>query len=249
MPLPAYLQHRLLFRPATLSAAHQFQFEAPFEEHIIETPDHVRINALFFPAQVRKSKGVVLYFHGNRGHLQRWGSEHATFTTQGYDFFVWDYRGYGKTPGELTAKNLYEDAFLVLEHLSHGYAAEQIVLYGRSLGSAPATRLAAEDGASTLVLETPFDNIRNLLLSHVPIPNLSIEPAFELPNDEHLRRTQLPVLIFHGTRDRVVPYQSAARLKPLLKPGDRFVTIEGGAHNNLKMYSDYQETLRVWLNR
>lgn len=247
MPLHPYLQDKLLFRPSRLPEGYRFRFDAPFEEHFIDTPDQVRLNALFFPARRRQSKGVVLYFHGNRGHLQRWGAEHVRFNEQGYDFFAADYRGYGKSSGVPSASHLYTDALLVLEHLLHGYAPQQIVLYGRSLGSAAATRLAAEGHARTLVLETPFDNIRNLFRSYLPIRQLLIEPAFEFPNDEHLRRTQMPVLIFHGTRDRVVPYHSAARLKPLLKPGDRFVTIEGGAHHNLGAFQHFQEQLSDWL--
>ncbi|MFZ4476739.1 MAG: alpha/beta hydrolase, partial [Saprospiraceae bacterium] len=99
MPLSTYLQHKILFRPTRLPEKHVFRFDAPFEEHFIETPDHVRINALFFPAAQQPSSGVVLYFHGNRDNLQRWGAEHRRFTESGYDFFAADYRGYGKTPG------------------------------------------------------------------------------------------------------------------------------------------------------
>ena len=63
------------------------------------------------------------------------------------------------------------------------------------------------------------------------------------PNDQHLRRTHIPVVIFHGTRDRVVPFSSALRLKACLKPGDHFVTIEGGAHNNLRDFELYHRFL------
>ncbi|HNM26569.1 MAG TPA: alpha/beta hydrolase, partial [Saprospiraceae bacterium] len=59
----------------------------------------------------------------------------------------------------------------------------------------------------------------------------------------------LPVLIFHGTRDRVVPFASAAKLRQFLNPGDEFVTIEGGAHNNLGQFPLYRERLAAWLGR
>jgi len=247
MPLSSYLQHKILFRPARLPDNYVFRFDAPFEEHFIETPDHVRINALYFPTAQRTLKGVVLYFHGNRGNLQRWGAEHWRFTENGYDFFAADYRGYGKTPGTPSPDHLYNDALLLLNHLSHGYAADQIVLYGRSLGSAPATRLAAEGRAKSLILETPFDNLYNLFQDYMPLKHWSVQPAFDLPNDAYLKQTTLPVLIFHGTRDRVVPYASAARLKRLLKPTDQFVTIPGGSHHNLGESPLFSEHLAEWL--
>ncbi|MFZ4635736.1 MAG: alpha/beta hydrolase, partial [Saprospiraceae bacterium] len=155
--------------------------------------------------------------------------------------------GYGKTPGTPSPDHLYEDALLLLDHVSHGYRAEQIVLYGRSLGSAPATRLAAEGRAKSLILETPFDNLHNLFQAYMPLQQWSVQPAFDLPNDAYLRQTPLPVLIFHGTRDRVVPYASAARLKPLLKPNDLFVTIPGGSHHNLGESPLYADHLAAWL--
>ena len=69
------------------------------------------------------------------------------------------------------------------------------------------------------------------------------------PNDENLKRSPLPLLIFHGTRDHVVPFASANNLKKVLKPGDEFVTIEGGSHHNLSRYPVYQERLRAWLEK
>ena len=110
-----------------------------------------------------------------------------------------------------------------------------------------ATYLAARVPARMLVLETPFDNIRGLMASHLRREVLPFEPAFRFPNDRHLDMADLPVLIFHGTRDRVVPFASAAKLKQFLNPGDEFVTIEGGAHNNLGKFPLYRERLANWL--
>jgi fermentation-respiration switch protein FrsA (DUF1100 family) len=64
-----------------------------------------------------------------------------------------------------------------------------------------------------------------------------------------LKQTPLPLLIFHGTRDRVVPLACAAGLQSVLKPGDEFITIEGGSHNNLPDFREYSEHLAAWLGR
>ena len=101
-PFTAFLQKKALFRPVTLAADYTFSFEAPFEEHFLDTPDGARINLLRFPTAWAQRRGAVLYFHGNRGSLQRWGAMHADFTSRGFDFIAPDYRGYGKSKGKLS---------------------------------------------------------------------------------------------------------------------------------------------------
>ncbi|MCC7505153.1 MAG: alpha/beta fold hydrolase [Saprospiraceae bacterium] len=254
MPLPvaqklvAFLQQKILFRPVRLPADYRFQFDQPFEEVWVPADDAgVRLNALFFPAPQQPARGVVLYFHGNRDNLQRWGRYAADFTRLGYDFLAPDYRGYGKTPGFPDEKVYCADAERVYRYLCDQYPPEKIVLYGRSLGSGLATYLAARVSARMLILETPFDNIRSLMASHLRRETLPFEPVYHFPNDRHLDLADLPVLIFHGTRDRVVPFASAAKLRQFLNPDDEFVTINGGAHNNLDQFALYHERLKAWL--
>lgn len=242
-----FLQKKALFRPTPLAPDHRYDFAEPFEEHFFDTPDGARLNALFFPTSLVPKRGVVLYFHGNRDNLQRWGALHADFTRRGYDFLVSDYRGYGKSTGEHDEASYFADALLLYHWLRQRYASSDIVLYGRSLGSGMASYLAAKVEARTVILETPFDNIGGLLASYIRRHAPPFEPAFLFPNDENLRASNLPLLIFHGTRDRVVPYSCAANLKKVMKPGDEFVTIEGGSHNNLNTFELYQEKLDRWL--
>ncbi len=247
MTFSAYLQKKVLFRPTVLPPDHRFDFAEPWEEYFLDTPDGHRLNALFFPTPQLPRRGVVLYFHGNRDNLQRWGVMHRDFTDLGYDFFAPDYRGYGKSSGDHDEAHYLADAELAYQWLRGQYAPAEIILYGRSLGSAMASHLAARVPARMLILETPFDNIRGLLASHVRRHEPPFEPIFLFPNDQNLQRTSLPLLIFHGTRDRVVPFASANNLKKVLKPGDEFVTLEGGSHHNLSQYPAYQERLRAWL--
>lgn len=242
-----YLQKKALFRPTLLSADHRFDFGEPFKEHFFDTPDGARLNALFFPAAAAEKRGVILYFHGNRDNLQRWGAMHRDFTRRGYDFLAPDYRGYGKSTGEPDEQHYLEDALLLYEWLKGRYRVQEIILYGRSLGTGMASYLAARVPARMVILETPFDNIGGLLASHIRRHAPPFEPAFLFPNDENLKASTLPLLIFHGTRDRVVPYAGAGNLKRVLKAGDEFVTIEGGSHNNLNMFELYQEKLDEWL--
>lgn len=243
----AYLFKKSLFRPVKLPEDYHFKFSEPYQEHFLKTPDGVLLNLLSFKAATTPSKGVVLYFHGNRHNLQRWGAMHRDFTPLGFDFVALDYRGYGKSSGEPDEQRFFEDARLVYDWLCKKYAPEQIILYGRSLGSGMASALAAQVPARGLILETPFDNILGLMAAHLGRPDLTFDPPYIFPNDQHLRATKMPVLIFHGTNDSVVPYLSAHNLKQCLKPGDEFVTLEQGTHHNLNEFPLYRERLRAWL--
>lgn len=246
-PFSAYLQKKAIFRPTVLPADYTFTFDAPFEEFFLDTPDGARLNLLRFPSARPPRRGVVLYFHGNRDNLQRWGAMHRDFTGRGYDFIAPDYRGYGKSSGEPNEHTYYEDARLVYDWVHLNYPAYPIVLYGRSLGSGMACYLAAHVRAKAVILETPFENFSSLVASFIGQTEIPFRPALSFPNDRHLRQSGLPALLFHGTADRVVPYDCAVRLKASLKPGDEFVTIPGGTHSNLREYPVFQEKLDAWL--
>lgn len=247
MALTDLLLKRLLFRPVKLKPKHQFRFNARFSEYWIDTTDGLRINALYFPTPTLHKQGLVLYFHGNRDNLQRWGAMHRPFTELGYDFLIPDYRGYGKSEGEPDEHGILQDADLLYQKALDSWPPEKIILYGRSLGSGPASYLAARRKARMLILETPFDHVKGLVKSHLRREKIGFEPSVQFPNVEHLRQAALPILIFHGTRDLVVPYACAVKLKAVLKPGDLFITIQGGSHNNLGKFPEYQYQLEAWL--
>lgn len=238
------LQHWFIFRPKKLPQNHKYQFEAPFEELFIETPRGGRLNALWFKAAGNEpAKGLVLYYHGNAGSLERWGHLHHFFARHGYDFLVYDYRGYGKSTGRRNQKMMYADALEVYRFARKHYAPDQILLYGRSLGSVFASRVAAEQPARILVLETPFYSMTDLFYTYYPFLPKAFYLRYRFSNARSLRQVQIPVVVFHGTEDLVVPYRSSERLKKVLKPGDQFHTIPGGSHNNLLFYDIYNSKM------
>lgn len=240
-------EHHILFQPTTLAEDHVFQFDHPFEEFFLEKEGTSRINALYFKTE-KPSKGAILYFHGNRDNLQRWGQYHKDFTSRAFDVLFIDYQGYGKSRGEATEAALYQNAEMAYDWLKEKYDRQDIILYGRSMGTAPAAYLASKVPARFLILETPFNNIRSVLQYNLPFQYLPFEPENRLPNDEYLKQLSYPVYIFQGTQDWVVPYQTASQLIPLLKPQDRFYTIEGGSHGDLSSFESYHQWLDELLN-
>lgn len=232
-------QERFIFQPKPLPPAHSYEFSTPFEEITLKAPDSAQLNALYFSARRQPSRGAVLYFHGNRGNLSRWGGMHSPFTSRGYDVLMLDYRGYGKSTGQPTEEGLYEDAATALQWLRQRHALSRILFYGRSLGSGVAAQLAVAHTPRMLLLETPYDAIPSVIRAQVllPLPDCTFRHQF--PTARFLPQVECPVYVFAGTQDRLIPMRIAQRLQPLLNGPGHFFRIEGGGHRNLAAFESY----------
>ncbi|MDX1666729.1 MAG: alpha/beta fold hydrolase [Saprospiraceae bacterium] len=238
--LGVYLfQDFFVYQPQELFVTSELDFDLPHQDVWLETADGEKIHGLFFETHLSDRKGVVLYLHGNRGHLGRWGQYQEAFTSRGYDFFAIDYRGFGKSTGTPTEEGLYIDASAAYRWLSERYPAGDIVIYGRSLGSGVASHLAASYPARMLILETPYSDIKSVFEHNAPLLYLPFPLRAEFPNKDYLNRVPFPVYIFHGTQDELISYDSASDLKESLKAADRFITIRGGRHGNLADFPHY----------
>jgi uncharacterized protein len=235
-------QDWVIFQGTKLDKDYTFKFDQPFEEYFIPTEDGTVLNALMFRAP-QPSKGLILYFHGNKDNLQRWGQYAVDFTRLGYDIVMADYRGYGKSTGTPTEEHLYADANEVLRWANRNFQHSKLIFYGRSLGSSVASHLAVENEPDLLVLETPFDEISGAI--YIPIKFIvKIFPLrYTFPNKEFLSKVKCRKVLIHGTDDWVVPLSSALNLKPLLSKDDQFVIIEGGGHRNLRDFEKFHEAL------
>ena len=245
-------QEDMLFQKATLPQEHVFDFEEPFEELFLETEEGACINALYF--KTKDSKGIVLYFHGRGGNLSdNWGKVSREFTSRNYEFFVMDYRGFGKSTGKLSEKAICHDADFCYDYLTNHYREDQIVVYGRSLGTGIATYVASHHDPKTLVLEAPYFSILDLTPSQAPyLPRFLIPLLlkYHFRTDRWIVRVDAPIHIFHGTDDELVPYDSSTRLLKLLKDkrDASLISIENGKHNHLRFHPKYQDALTLILD-
>lgn len=233
------LQDQFIFFSQRLPPDHVFEFKQPFKEYFIKTDSGDSLNALLFETDESRylsGRGLILYFHGNADNLQRWGNYAVDFTQLGFDILMVDYRGYGKSSGTPSETILYKDAQVVSNWAKENLDYSNLIIYGRSLGTAVASNLAAKVKPEVLILETPFDKINSVLYGFTS--------TYKFSNVNHIKEVTCPIVIFQGTEDWVVPMYSAERLKPYLKKEDRFVVIEGGSHNNLRDFKLYHETLK-----
>lgn len=240
------LQDRIIFLGETLDADYQFEFETPFEEHLIETSADGKINALHFKAD--STKGLIIYFHGNAGSLARWGLVAEDYVRLGYDVAIMDYRGYGKSTGPRCQQTLLSDAEAVYDFFRDRYRKQQLILYGRSIGTGMASYVAGRRNPDKLILETPFYDFQSLARSVMPIFPVSLALRYTFSNVKYLKDVGCPVFLFHGTDDSVIPYHQATRLfaeRPATEM--QLFTIQGGDHNNLGEYPQFWTHMRAVL--
>ena len=238
-----FLQEKLMFRPKPLLPDYQFKFNIPFKEVNIPLNPTDNLNIVQFFTEDAIPKGVVLYFHGNRDNVNRYARYAVDFTKHGYEIWIVDYPGYGKTTGKLTEENLYMQANEVYKLASSKFKGDRIIVYGKSLGSGIASYLASKKTCRRLILETPYYSIPDLFSNYAPFYPVGIMSHFKLPTGEYLTEVNIPVTIFHGSDDWIIPYRCAAKLKQFLKPGDEFITIDNGSHNNLHNFHLFNEKL------
>ncbi len=238
-----YLQETILFHPKPLPYTYSFAFNYPFKEVNIDINKNETLNMVeFFPSDSVR-KGVVLYFHGNRENINHYAEFVTNFTKHGFEVWMPDYPGFGKSTGELTEKKLYQLAELTYKLARTKYTADSIIIYGKSLGTGIAAQLAAGRDCKRLILETPYYSIPDLFSVYAPIYPTRSMSHFKLPTGEYLRNVTAPITIFHGTKDGVVPYGHASKLREVLKTSDEFITIENGTHNNLNDFKEFHRVL------
>ncbi len=244
-----YLQGYFLFHPKKLPADHVFRFTTPFKEVSIPINQEDTISLIqFFPASI-PTKGVVLYFHGNKDNVERYARFADNFTKYGYEVWMPDYPGFGKSSGERNERKLYEQAYQVKRLAQGKFADSQMVIYGKSFGTGIAAYVASVSKPKQLLLETPYSSIPDLFSCYAPIYPTSYMAEYKIPTATFLQDVDAPVTIFHGTSDGVIPYRCAARLKKVLKKHDQFITIEEGTHHNLSDFPIYKKILDTILRK
>ncbi len=237
-----FLQDYLMFKPEKLPADFQFYYEnQETEEYNVETRDGAVINGLRFKAQ--NPKGVVFYLKGNSKSIKGWGKFAVDFTRLGYDVLMVDYRGFGKSTGRRTQKAVKRDLQVIYNKIKEKVDEKYIILYGRSLGSGFAAKLASMNNPRMLILDAPYYSLSKVAKKFIPFMPLSLLIKFPMPTYKWLRYVNCPIHIIHGTDDRLIPYRTSVKLSKI-KPGSTTLhTVIGGGHKDLNSFESYHKML------
>lgn len=229
-----FFQDKLLFHPERVHPNADYQI--PYAHRSIaislDTEDTLHLIE-FLPDTNAPARGIILYFHGNRKHIGYYADQTPPMTRAGYRVLMIDYPGYGKSSGTLTEKKLYDWSEIVYRIAHKQVSADSIMIYGKSLGTGVATRLASLRGCKQLILETPYYDLPTVAARFLPIFPTRLLMNYEFPLHRYLQQVRAPILTIHGTLDEVVSIHHAHKLQSLLKPEDRMILVKGGKHNGL----------------
>jgi len=241
------IQEKILFVPKHISDLKPFRFGSDFEEVYFETSNEGRIHGIIF--RVDKPKGLILYLHGNTGNLKRWGYMGEELLEFGYDVLIIDYRGFGKSIGRRTEEIMHQDVLDVFDQITAKNDYKKHIVYGRSLGTGFAVPLAAKRKVDLVVLEAPYYSMQEVAYTYFPFLPMHLLLRYKLYSYQYIDKIESPVVIFHGTKDKIVRYKSGIKLYEVVKNQTNvsLITLVGGRHNDLNKYPQYREKLKELL--
>lgn len=235
------LQEKLFFRPERLPQDFVFDFGLNFDELFFETEKGASINALYF--HVPNSKGLVFYCKGNSKSIKGWSKFARDFIDKGYDVLMFDYRGFGKSRGKRSEAAMYHDTQYLYDWAKTQYPEKKIIVYGRSLGSGFAAKIAADNDPRMLILDAPYYSFLHLIRSYVPFLPIKWVLRYRIYTHRFIRRVNCQVYVFHGSRDWTIPVWAGLRLARELGQQSSFISIRGAGHNNMRNFPKYHEQL------
>jgi hypothetical protein len=198
------------------------------DETILKIPvtDTEQISAQYLPNP--EAAYTLLYIHGNAADLGDVQPFLEQLRQWGFSVFAYDYRGYGTSDGRPSERHAYEDADAAYRYLTQQLEvpAENILVYGQSIGSGSATELAVRYPVGGLILKSAFTSIFRVV---VPIPLL---PFDKFQNRAKLRRVNCPVLVLHGQADQTIPWHHGQALYEAAPAPKQFLWVPGADHND-----------------
>ena len=239
-------QEKLIFFPEKLGHNYEFKFDDEFEEVYIEVEKGVKLSSALFKA--KKPKGLIFYLHGNSGSLKSWGDISKTYTDLGYDLFILDYRGFGKSDGDISGQNeLFSDVQKAYNLILKRYVENEIVILGYSIGTGLAAKLASMNNAKQLILQAPYFSMVDMMRQSYPIcPTFLLK--YKLESNKYISACNMPIVLFHGREDNLIDYEASLRLRILLKSTDELILLDGQGHNGMTDNVDYKRELKRILN-
>jgi fermentation-respiration switch protein FrsA (DUF1100 family) len=233
------------FRPDNHLYNHPDRYDLAYETPRFKSSDGVTLAALLLKSRTQPARGIVVYFHGNAGNLTGHFPYASWLVDYGFDVLAFDYRGYGNSQGHPFPQGLVRDGVAALEFAAArpGETRVPIFVLGQSLGgavAAAAVTSAKSVAIRAMALESPFSSYRSVVRRKLDasraarwllrpwLPWLVTDEAS--PIEAIKNRPRCPLVILHGTADRVVPVAEGLRLYDAAPEPKELWTIEGGDH-------------------
>jgi hypothetical protein len=219
------------------------------EEVWLTTKDNVRLNAWYLPHP--GARKVLLWFHGNAENIGHGLNHLQSYGRLGVNVLALDYRGYGKSQGSPDEAGVYLDADAAYDYLvqERQVRPEDIVVFGHSLGGVVAIDLASRRTCGGLIVESSFTTAGDMARRMFHIPGLGYLLRTRFDSLSKIARVRAPVLVIHGTRDPMIPFEMARRLYEAAPEPKSFFPVEGAGHDDIVDIGGepYLEKLRTFL--
>lgn len=227
------LKDRFIYHPIRHPRGNWEQPALHVEDCTFGTSDGLRLHAWWRPAEDPDHAPTLLWFHGNAGNLTH-RAENLSMIPRSVNVLLVDYRGYGKSQGHPTEKGLYLDGEAAYRYLTEERDIEpdHIIAYGRSLGTAVALQVATEREVAGLILESPFRSAGAMAHHMFPfIPGRLMLPGV-FDNAARIGNLEVPLLVIHGRKDRIVPFKQGRALYDQAPEPKRFHPLPHAGHND-----------------
>ena len=239
-------QRSFLYRPAP-------EWQEPAEHglpqavrQLITTPDGVTLSG-WWVAPKRENAPVFLYFHGNANGLSRRAVRFGLMSADGSGVLAMSYRGYGGSGGGPSEWMLHADAKLAYQHLIQQFAPERIVIFGESLGTGVALILAKQVKAKAVVLDSPYLSVLARAQASYPWLPVSKLLTDQFRSDLAIKDVDEPILILHGTDDRLIPASDSEKLAALGDPRRITRKLYDGQPHVVRYNLGPNADVRAWL--
>ena len=233
-----YINQRNFIYVPDISTPSPVFFGVPEMEVIsAQTDDGLTLRG-WYKVPANKNRPVILMFHGNAGHIGIRAFKARPYLDSGYGFLLAEYRAYGGNGGTISEDGLYRDARAYIKYLNEsGVQAENIILYGESLGTGVAVQMATEYPAiRAVMLEAPYTALWRVAQKHMFLLPVGLMMKDRFESIEKINRVTAPVLIFNGMLDNIVPPAMGQRLYGAANNPKTMEVFPLAGHNDLYMH-------------
>ena len=202
------------------------------QERTIKTHDGISLQTLYLSSD--KAQYIVLYLHGNGGHIYHRIPDLLRLQSEGVEVLGLSYRGYGKSEGSASEEGIYLDAEAAFAYVTDklGFPAERVIILGRSIGTTVALKLASVHQSAGLILVTPLTSARDMA-AEIGLGWLASLAGGAFDNRSRIIQIRVPLLVVHGTQDQLIPYWMGEEIYRLGNRPKWLLTIEGAGHNDI----------------
>lgn len=231
-------QKRLIHIPTGELIGDPLEHGMDFEEIVLATADDARLHGWFVPHS--DSKYTVWMFAGNAGNMSYMLDAIRLIHDLKLSVFIYDYRGFGNSTGNMTEQAMYSDTEAVWDYLTQTRQIphDRIILHGRSLGTAMASWIAAKTEPAGLIIESGFTSIDDMAADLYKLFPTKLLLRWNYNNLERISKVRSPILIIHSPDDELTPYSHALQLLETASDNTDFLQISGDHLNGFLTSGD-----------